>query len=99
MMLSPLLPASGATFCHSSSVMKGMIGCARRSVVSSTRTRVRRVARCWASLPLCDLHLGQFHIPVAVLVPDEFVDGARGQVEAVVGESLVPLRSRRVAGG
>ncbi len=51
MTLSPALPASGATFCHSSSVMKGMIGCARRRVASSTRISVRRVARCSASLP------------------------------------------------
>ncbi len=51
MTLSPDLPASGATFCHSSSVMNGMIGCARRSVVSSTRTSVRRVPRCCVSLP------------------------------------------------
>ena len=35
-----------------------------------------------------DLHLGQFQIPVAVLVPDEFVDGLGEQVEAVVGEVL-----------
>ncbi len=52
MMVSPRLPASDRTFCHSSSVMKGMIGCARRSAVSSTRTRVRRVPRWAASLPL-----------------------------------------------
>ncbi len=53
MMLSPCLPASGATFCHSSSVMKGMIGCASRKIASSTRTSVRRVARCWPSEPVC----------------------------------------------
>ena len=35
-----------------------------------------------------DLHLGQLEIPVA----DEFVDGARQQVEAVVGEVLLDLR-------
>src|SRR6059036_2825860 len=43
MMVSPFLPASGATFCHSSSVMKGMIGCARRRAVSSTRRTLLRV--------------------------------------------------------
>ena len=32
-------------------MMNGMMGCARRRMVSSTRTRVRRVARCCASLP------------------------------------------------
>jgi hypothetical protein len=34
------------------------------------------------------LHLGQFQVPVAVLIPDEFVDGACEQIEAVVGEVL-----------
>ncbi len=49
--VSPDLPASGATDCHSSSVMNGMNGCARRSITSSTRTSVRRVPRCAASSP------------------------------------------------
>ena len=53
MIVSPFLPASGATFCHSSSVMNGMIGCARRKAVSSTRTSVRRVPRCTASSGDC----------------------------------------------
>ena len=87
-------PASGATFCHSSSVMKGMTGCARRSTASSTRTSVRRVARCSASLPACSLHLGQFQIPVAVFVPDEFVDRARGEVEAVAVEAFAHVLFR-----
>lgn len=49
--------ASGAAVCHNSSVMKGISGWFRRSATSSTRTRVRRVARCWASLPpwICTL--------------------------------------------
>ena len=47
----PCLPASGATVCHSSSVMNGMNGCASRSIASSTRTSVRRVPRCAASSP------------------------------------------------
>ena len=45
------LPASTETFCHSSSVMNGISGCASRSAASSTRTSVRRVPRCCASLP------------------------------------------------
>ena len=49
--VSPDFPAIGATVCHSSSVMNGMNGCARRSTASSTRTSVRRVPRCCASLP------------------------------------------------
>ncbi len=35
-----------------------------------------------------DLHLGQLDVPVAVLVPDELVDGAGEQVEAVIVEVL-----------
>ena len=43
-MLSAVLAlASGATVCHSSSVMNGIIGCSRRNAASSTRTKVRRV--------------------------------------------------------
>ncbi len=37
------------------------------------------------------LHLGDFHIPVAVLVPDELVDRLRDIVEAVVDEALLDL--------
>ena len=33
--------------------VEGISGCARRRMASSTRTRVRRVARCCASLPRC----------------------------------------------
>ena len=40
-----LRPAIGATVCHSSSVMNGISGWARRSTVSSTRASVRRVPR------------------------------------------------------
>ena len=49
-----------------------------------------------------DLHLGQLQIPVAVFVPDEFVDRARGHVEAVAVEAggdlsrFVEIGSRRV---
>jgi valyl-tRNA synthetase len=32
------MPASGATRCHISSVIKGIIGCARRKTVSKTNT-------------------------------------------------------------
>ena len=52
-----LRPATGATVSHSSAVMNGVIGCSRRSTVSSTRISVRRVARCcagaaaWRSAP------------------------------------------------
>ncbi len=31
-----------------------------------------------------DLHLGQFHIPVAIGIPHQFINGARGKVEAVM---------------
>ncbi|MNT11115.1 hypothetical protein D3C72_1459780 [compost metagenome] len=48
-----VLPAKGATVCHSASVTNGMIGWARRSTTSSTRSRVWRVARCWPSVPCC----------------------------------------------
>ena len=37
---------------------------------------------------LLDLNLGEFQVPVAELIPDEFVDGAGQQVEAVVSEML-----------
>ena len=50
--VAPLLPASGATVCHSSSVMNGMNGCARRSVASSSRTRTARVRRAAAASPV-----------------------------------------------
>src|SRR4030065_9316 len=46
MMLSPATPASGATFCQSSSVMKGMMGGARGSGDSNTLARGLRGARC-----------------------------------------------------
>src|SRR5690606_5575946 len=36
----------------SSSVINGIIGCANLNTVSSTRTNVRRVARCCTSFPL-----------------------------------------------
>jgi len=55
-------PATGATFSHSSAVMKGVIGCSRRSTVSSTRISVRRVARCCASVPfaICTLAISMY---------------------------------------
>ncbi len=49
--VSPDFPAIGATVCHSSSVMNGMNGCARRSVASSSRTRIARVHRAAAASP------------------------------------------------
>ncbi len=58
MMVSPLTPAIGATFCQISSVMKGMIGWARRNRFSSTRIRVRRVPRLAASLVVSLLRIG-----------------------------------------
>ncbi len=35
-----------------------------------------------------DLGLGDFQIPVAILIPDELVDGLGGEVQAVVGKAL-----------
>ena len=49
--VAPDLPASGATGCHSSSVMNGMNGCASRSVASSSRTSTERVPRAAAWSP------------------------------------------------
>ena len=59
---SPSRPATGATFCHSSSVMNGITGCARRSSASSTRISVRRVARFCASSPvwICTLAISRY---------------------------------------
>ena len=83
-MLSAVLAlASGATACHSSSVMNGIIGCSRRNAASSTRTKVRRVVRRVVGAAGLDLHFGQFDIPVAIVVPHEFVQRLRDQVEAV----------------
>ncbi len=82
--MSPVLPASGATVCHSSSVMNGMNGCASRSVASSTRASVRRVPRCAASSPCASCDLRELQVPVAELVPDELVDRLRREVEAVL---------------
>ena len=52
-----------------------------------------------------ELHLGELQIPVAVLVPYEFVDGARGLVEAVgiesrmnLGDSLLQTRGNPAVG-
>ena len=75
--------------------MNGMIGWASRSTASSTRTSVRRVPRCCASLPFGELVLGDLDVPVAVLVPDEAVDRARDVVEAVLGEAGLDLASAR----
>ena len=57
-----LRPATGATLSHSSAVMKGAIGCISRSTVSSVRIKVRRVARCSASVPLasCTLAISRY---------------------------------------
>ena len=41
--------------------------------------------------PALQLHLGELDVPVAVLVPHELVEGARGGVEAVLGEALRDL--------
>ena len=49
------------------------MGCARRRMVSSVRIRVRRVARAARRAGL-DLHLGDFQVPVAELVPDKVVE-------------------------
>ena len=56
-MSAVFLPATTATRSHSSAVMNGVIGCSRRSTVSSMRSRVRRVARCSDSLPDCSCTL------------------------------------------
>ena len=41
-----------------------------------------------------EVDLGELEVPVAVLVPDELVDCARGVVEAVLGEPLLDLGLR-----
>jgi hypothetical protein len=64
-----------------------MMGWARRRIASSVRISVRRVARCWAVAGL-DLHLGDFQIPVAELVPDEVVDRVGDVVQAELGKAL-----------
>ena len=46
-----------------------------------------------------DLDLGDFQVPVAELVPDEFVDGLGDQVETVVGEVTLDFLLRRAAAG
>ena len=35
-----------------------------------------------------ELYLGELEVPVAVLVPDEFIDRSRGEVEAVLVEAF-----------
>ena len=57
-----LRPATGATWSHSSAVMKGVTGCSSRSTVSSTRISVRRVARCCAASPawICTLAISRY---------------------------------------
>ena len=40
-----------------------------------------------------DLHLGDFQVPVAELVPDEVVDGVGGVVQAVLGKALATSAS------
>ncbi len=47
--------------------------------------RGRRVAFAFRTL---QLDLGHFDIPVAILVPDEFIESARGEVEAVIVDVL-----------
>ena len=89
MMLAPSFPASGATFCQSSSVMKGIMGWASRKVVSSTRVRVRRVARYTASLLHCQLYFRKFKVPVAILIPDKFIDFPCRKIEAIAVKSLL----------
>ena len=77
-----LAPAIGATICHNSSVMNGMIGCARAAVVSNAHQGAAGGALCRLAATL-QLHLGQFDVPVAVFVPGEFVNGLCRQVETV----------------
>ena len=57
-----LRPATVATVCHSASVMKGVMGCAKRRMVSKVRIKVRRVARFWASSPtwICTLAISKY---------------------------------------
>ena len=50
MIVSAFIPANGATRCQSSSVINGIIGWFKRSIVSKTRTNVCRVPRFSASL-------------------------------------------------
>jgi hypothetical protein len=52
-MVSAWIPANGATRCHISSVINGIIGCAKRKIDSSTFNSVWRVPRCSAASSDC----------------------------------------------
>ena len=73
-----LRPAMGATVCHSSSVMNGISGWARRSTASSAHQGAAGAALLGFVAGL-DFDLGDFQIPVAELVPDELVNGLGDQ--------------------
>ncbi len=53
MTLSPSSPSCSRARCQISSVMKGMKGCSVRSAISSTLSRVWRVAFCSFAVPFC----------------------------------------------
>src|SRR3970040_1828796 len=92
MMVSPVLPASGATLCQSSSVMKGSMGvCEPQGRLKHTYQRPARTALL-RLIAVRELNLGELDIPVAILVPDEAVDGAGEIVEAVLAEALLDFR-------
>src|SRR3546814_11516447 len=58
----------------------------------ATRTQLL----CWCAV--LDLHLGQFHIPIAVLIPNETIDGVgdvvRSEERRVGKEWVSTCRSR-----
>ena len=100
-MVSPCLPANGATRCQISSVMKGMNGWASRNTVSSVRTSVWRAPRCAADyqakvsgplLDRIDLHVEVQPVTAADLV---LPPPAEGSVE--VRARVAAARARQSA--
>src|SRR4029434_10199317 len=63
---------------------------AKRGLELADQHRSRSKSGCRNTLVFrtLQLDLGQLDIPVAVFVPDEFVESARGEVEAVVVDML-----------
>ena len=87
---------SGFTRCQISSVMNGIIGCsARSSASSSVDQRAARAALLRLGRGLALQHrLGELEVPVAELVPGEFVQRGGREVEAVFAQRTVDLRER-----
>ena len=83
---------------HSSSVTNGISGCSRRSSASSTCSSVWRVLSAAAASLAVERGLGEFDEPVAELVPGEFVQRLREQVEAIRGEVRCGLAPRPAPG-